>query len=338
MKQLYIFLFVSAFYCTSYGQKTLNAYRIDSSIEIDGSGNESVWEKAEMASEFTTVSPEYGKTPDQKTIVKVLYDNEAVYVLANMEEVARDSIMTELSQRDQMGNTDNFAILLDTYGNSTDGVIFVVGSTGVQFDAIKENSGYEDTSWDAVWESNVVLTETGWTCEIKLPYSALRFPKKDVQEWLINFSRRQARTNVVSYWNPQDPEVDGIFTQSGKLVNLKNIKPPIRLSLQPYFSAYALHNHDTNNTPINNVGYTYNGGMDIKYGINDAFTLDMTLIPDFGQVESDDNVVNLSPFEVRFDEKRPFFTEGLELFQKQVSFILVELEDDQSTIMKLKIM
>lgn len=320
MKLLFSILCIIYFQFSGFSQKTLNALRIDDKITIDGVGNEAIWDKAEIASDFTTVSPEYGKTPEQSSIVKVLYDDEALYILAVMDEVSRDSIMTELSQRDEVGNTDNFAVLLDTYGNGTDGVVFVVGSTGGQYDALKENSGNEDTSWDAVWESNVDLTANGWTCEIRLPYSAIRFPKKDVQEWSINFSRRQARKNMVSLWNPQDPEINGIFTQSGKLVNIKNIKPPLRLSLSPYFSAYAIHNHDVNNNPVNNTGYTYNGGMDVKYGINDAFTLDMTLIPDFGQVESDDNVVNLSPFEVRFDEKRPFFTEGLELFNKASIF------------------
>jgi len=319
MKKVYLLsIFLLALLLSKEGQsqKILQAHRINEKIEIDGIGDEAIWSQADIADEFIMDSPTFGKTPEQQTTVRILYDDIAIYVLAEMEEISRDSIMTQLSQRDNLGNTDGFGILLDTYGNGTDGVIFAVGATGVQVDALKENSGQEDGSWDAVWFSEVNLHDNGWTAEIMLPYSALRFPKKASQEWVLNFLRIQARNNTATTWNPIDPNKDGVFTQSGRLVNVHDIKPPVRLSFSPYFSAYAQHNHDNNNTPINSTGYTYNGGMDVKYGINDAFTLDMTLIPDFGQVESDDNIVNLSPFEVRFDEKRPFFTEGVELFNK----------------------
>jgi len=316
MKLTFLILIIFTFIASGFSQKTLEALRMNKPIKIDGLIDESIWKDAAIANGFTTISPEYGKTPEQKTLVRILYDDDAIYIAAVMEEISRDSIMTELSQRDDFGNTDSFGVMLDTYGNGNDGVFFAVGSTGVQYDALKANNGNEDNDWDAVWMSDVNLTDDGWTCEIMLPYSALRFPKDEMQEWTINFTRRQARKNENVTWSPFDPKINGVFNQSGKLINLKDIKPPIRLSFSPYFSAYALHNHDKNNTPINSTGYTYTGGMDVKYGINDAFTLDMTLIPDFGQVESDDNVINLSPFEVRFAEKRPFFTEGVEMFEK----------------------
>lgn len=300
----------------SYAQKTLNATRVSEVITVDGLNEEASWVKADVADNFKTFRPDFNQKPSQETTVNLLYDDEALYIYANLLEASRDSIMTELSQRDDFGNTDIFAFMLDTYGNGTDGLIFAVGATGVQYDALKDNSGGEDTSWDAVWFSDVNLRDDGWSVEIKIPYSAIRFSRDENQSWTINFLRQQARTNEQSFWNPVDPEVFGIFNQSGQLINLRDIKPPIRLFLSPYFSLYALHNRDISNSPTTNTAYTYSGGMDLKYGINDAFTLDMTLVPDFGQVESDDNVVNLSPFEVRFDEKRPFFTEGLEMFQK----------------------
>jgi len=224
--------------------------------------------------------------------------------------------MTQLTQRDDLGNTDAFGFMLDTYGNGTDGVIFVIGATGVQYDALKFNGGWEDGDWDAVWESAVSLSDEGWICEMKIPYAAIRFSKAEEQDWTINFVRSQRRLNMNSSWSEIDPLVDGVFTQSGKVTNIKNIEPSYRLSVTPYLSTYATRFHDENSDPVNSTGYSYNAGMDIKYGINDAFTLDMTLIPDFGQVEADDLVVNLSPFEVRLSEKRPFFTEGLELFSK----------------------
>lgn len=297
-------------------QKSMEALRIEEEIVVDGILDEAVWESADIAHNFITTEPTFGNKVKQDTEVKILYDDEAIYVGVFMEEVSRDSIMTELTQRDDLGNTDHFGVILDTYGKGNDGFLFFVGASGTQFDAKILNSGNSDSSWDGVWFSEVLLNEKGWYVEMKLPYSALRFPKKDVQDWIINFERNQKKNNTKSFWNPINPAQDGVFNQCGRVTNIKNIKPPIRLSFSPYASAYTLRNRDQSNVPTTNVGYSYNGGMDVKYGINDAFTLDMTLIPDFGQVESDDQVVNLSPFEIRFDEKRPFFTEGLELFEK----------------------
>jgi len=297
-------------------QKSIQALRTSEPIKVDGLLDEAIWAKADAATDFTTLRPVFGKQPKEKTFVKMLYDNEALYVSAVMDEVSRDSIMTELTQRDDIGNTDFFALMLDAYNTGGEGVEFIVGATGVQFDATTSRNGNEDTSWDAVWFSEVSLSDDGWIVEIKIPYSALRFPKKDVQEWLVNFSRRQQKNGVQGFWSPLNPEIAGLHTQSGQVLGIKEIKPPVRLSFSPYASAYALHHNDASASPVNSTGYSYNGGLDVKYGINDAFTLDMTLIPDFGQVESDDQVVNLSPFEVFFQEKRPFFTEGLELFDR----------------------
>ncbi len=300
----------------SYSQKQLDAHRIESEITIDGILDEEAWDQAAVATNFISISPNPGLDPEQQSIVKVLYDDEAIYISATMEEVSRDSILTQLTQRDDIGNTDAFGILLDTYKNGTDGIILLIGATGVQYDARKENNGNEDNDWDAVWFSAVDLRDDGWSCELKIPYAAIRFPDAEEQNWSMNFLRIQRRKNLQTAWNPIDPAINGIFTQGGILKNIKNIEPPTRISLTPYISTYALHYHDKNANPINSTGYSYNAGMDVKYGINDAFTLDMTLIPDFGQVEADDLVVNLSPFEVQLSEKRPFFTEGLELFNK----------------------
>lgn len=298
------------------GQKTLSAHRITSSITIDGLLDEAAWAAAEIGTDFITTEPVPGLVPNQKTKVRVLYDDDAIYISGILEEVSRDSIMTELVARDEIGNTDFLAVMLDTYNNGTDGIVLAVSSTGVQYDATKDNEGDDDDNWDAVWESAVDLTDKGWTCEMRIPYAAIRFNKSEMQEWTINFIRRQSRLNLSSSWSEIDPNKSGVFTQSGLLTNLKDIEPPLRLSLRPYLSTYATHNHDKNAAVVNSSGYSYNVGMDVKYGINDAFTLDMTLIPDFGQVEADDLIVNLSPFELFLSDKRPFFTEGLELFSK----------------------
>jgi hypothetical protein len=309
-------MIITACFCQNLSsQNIVNALRINEPLKVDGVLDEAVWADAEIAKGFLTWQPTPGLQPNQDTEVKILYNDEALYIGAHIHENSRDDIMTELSQRDEIGNTDWFGVILDTYGNGTDAAEFIVGSTGVQFDA-KLSEHNEDTDWDAVWFNEVTLTENGWFVEMMIPYSAIRFPKMDVQEWKVNFMRFQAKNREKSSWNPIDPKATSFLTQVGILTGIKNIKPPLRLSLSPYVSTYFQHSRDKQRDPITSSGYSYNGGLDLKYGITDAFTLDMTLIPDFGQVRSDDQVLNLSPFEIRFSENRPFFTEGTEIFTK----------------------
>ena len=303
--------------CSSitHSQKNLVANRVSNKITIDGHLDEAEWKEADVATDFTNWQPQAGTTPSQITEVRVIYDDEAMYIGAYMQERSRDDIMTEITERDNLGNTDWFGIILDTYGNATEADEFIIASTGTQFDA-KVGSNGEDEDWDAVWFGEVRLTDKGWYAEVMLPYSALRFPKKEIQNWKVNFMRRQAKTGEKNSFQYLDPEVNGFITQTANLTGVRNIKPPLRLSFSPYVSTYALHSKDNSRNPVNSTGYSYNGGMDVKYGINESFTLDMTLIPDFGQVQSDPQVLNLSPFEVRFSENRPFFTEGTEIFSK----------------------
>jgi hypothetical protein len=173
----------------------------------------------------------------------------------------------------------------------------------------------EDYNWNAVWSSEISINENNWTVELKIPFSSLRFTSNEQQQWGMQFNREIRRFREQSYWNPVDPSVQGWVQQSGLLTHLENIKTPVRLGLFPYVSGYLDHTNDPkSNTSVTNTAY--NAGLDVKYGINDAFTLDMTLIPDFGQVISDRQVLNLTPFEVFFEENRQFFTEGTELFNK----------------------
>ncbi|WP_222431110.1 DUF5916 domain-containing protein [Pedobacter suwonensis] len=192
---------------------------------------------------------------------------------------------------------------------------FFVTAAGVQFDAKYSQVGDEDANWNAVWESAVKIDDKGWTCEMKIPYSALRFSSKEVQNWGLNFSRRIQRSNTQTFWNFVDPKINGFINQEGLWTGIKDIKPPLRLSFSPYVSAYVNH-YPVNLPGVKNTTSSFNGGMDVKYGINNSFTLDMTLVPDFGQVQSDNRILNLTPFEVKFNENRQFFTEGTELFNK----------------------
>jgi len=193
---------------------------------------------------------------------------------------------------------------------------FLLCATGVQFDANVDANAGENTDWSEVWYSAVDIKDKGWTAELRIPYSAIRFPSKDIQDWRINIMRSIPSKGQKCSFQYLDPEVQGFVNQTAYLKGVSNIKAPLRLSLSPYVTGYVQRNKTPNASPETTNSYSYNGGMDLKYGINDAFTLDMTLIPDFGQVQSDDQVLNLSPFEVRFAENRQFFTEGVDLFTK----------------------
>ncbi len=218
----------------------------------------------------------------------------------------------ELIGRDKVGINDFVGVIIDTYNDKINAVGFYVTPYGEQYDAKYSGNGNEDGSWNAVWDSEAKINLDGWSFEMRIPYSALRFVSRESQTWGLNITRRRNKTGQQYMWNPVDPQVNGFINQEGEWTGITKIESPLRLSFSPYLSGYVNHYQpDTKNWRT-----SFNGGMDVKYGISESFTLDMTLIPDFGQVPSDPQVLNLSPFEVKFDENRAFFTEGTELFSK----------------------
>jgi hypothetical protein len=294
--------------------KTILAEEIAHTIKIDGILDEEIWNNITPATGFIQREPVPGRNASYETEVRLVYDNNAVYVGVRLHDPEPEKILKELSLRDRIANADNFFVFFDTYQSGQNGFLFSVTASGVQKESVVTNH-QEDTTWDAVWESEVQTDDLGWTIEIKIPYLSLRFPDKDIQEWNIQFYREIRRFREQVYWSEVDPAIDGWVQQSGKALNIKNIKPPVRLSLVPYISGYI----NTSENPASNktsVEPAYAAGLDLKYGINNAFTLDMTLIPDFGQVISDRQVLNLTPFEVFFEENRQFFTEGTEMFNR----------------------
>lgn len=294
-------------------KKQLQAVRIDGHIKIDGVLDEEEWVNAPRASDFIQYEHYNGQKPSQESEVKVLFDDDALYIGANLLDTNPELIYRELGQRDNSDNlkSDVFSVHLSTYNDGLNYLQFLVSASGVQTD-IKITADDEERSWNAVWTSAVKINNNGWSVEMRIPYSALRFSNNTGSStWGINFARLIKRHNEVSTWNYVDKSKQGFTTQSGVLTGLSGIEPPVRLSFSPYLSAYANKLPDKNS-----VDYKFNGGMDLKLGLSQSFTLDMTLIPDFGQVKSDDKVLNLTPFEVKYDEARQFFTEGTELFNK----------------------
>ena len=293
-------------------KRNLEIVKVDESPKIDGILDDDVWKNAAVAKDFIQFEPYNGENPSLPTEVKVIYDDQAIYFGAIMYDNKPDSIYKDLGVRDEFTrmNADVFTVLLSTFNDGVNAVEFMVSASGIQSDC-KHNGNNSDSNWDGVWESEISFNEDGWIAEMKIPYSALRFSNEDIQTWGIHLFRNIRRYREWSSWNFVDINIQGFINQMGEISGIKEIEPPLRLSVTPYVSAY-LENNAEGNTWNND----FKGGMDLKWGINQSFTLDMILIPDFGQVQSDDEVLNLSPFEVRYDEKRQFFTEGTELFNK----------------------
>ena len=294
-------------------KKTLNSLLITEKIVLDGNLSEPAWQRAEKATCFIQHDPYPGLPSTQRSEVSILYDNEAVYVGAMLYDEHPDSILKQLSPRDVFdNNNDAFGVFFDTYSDNQNGFFFIVTAAGVQADA-KQRFDNSDLTWNAAWFSKVTINDKGWCIEMRIPYSAIRFPKIDIQKWGLNFARVIRRCREQSFWNPVMPTQSNFVNQAGVLTGIHDIVSPVRLQLLPYVSAYA-----ENYAGVN--AHTIDGGMDIKYGINDAFTLDMTLVPDFGQTLYDPRVLNLSPIEVRYNDLRYFFLEGFDLFNKDDLF------------------
>ncbi len=315
-----ILLLLSFNFCGTFAQtsaKKLQAKKITASIKIDGNLNEPVWKTATPATDFIEYRPTPGalEPNSNRTEIYILYDNTSIYVGGYCHEKSVDSISKELVGRDRIGNSDFLGVIFDTYNDKINASGFYVTPYGEQFDAKYSTGGNEDDTWNAVWLSEAKMQRDGWTFEMKIPYSALRFNSKDNQTWGLNITRRRQKTGQQYFWNNVDPNKNGFINQEGEWTGIEKISSPVRLSLSPYLSTYLNH-YPYKTDGVKNTSSSVNGGMDLKYGINQSFTLDMTLVPDFGQVQSDNQVLNLTPFEVKYNENRSFFTEGTELFNK----------------------
>ena len=332
MKQIAFFWFIltSNYAIAQVIHKKIEAYRTEISPIIDGVIEPELWSHLPKAKNWSQLEPKNGEPerPNQKSEVQFMYDDRALYIGAMFYDSSPDSIFTEFSLRDEENkNCDWFGVWISPYNDAQNEFMFALTAAGVQQDSRSTIEG-SDKNWDAVWQSAVNINEKGWSAEIEIPYSALRIPNKETQEWGINIGREIRRTREFYSWNPIDISNSNYAAQAGILTGIKNIEAPLRLSIMPYISSYIdfYESQSSNNT---------NGGLDLKYGIDDSFTLDVTLIPDFGQTVFDNQILNVSPFEVQFDENRTFFSEGTELFNKSNLFYSRRIGDKPSTAISL---
>ncbi len=311
IKLFFILLFLFCGAQTAFSQKKIaNATRTKETILIDGKLTEEAWQNVPVAKDFICFEPDNGglENSNQKTQVKIIYTDNAVYIGAILYDNEPLKIAKEITQRDNFGTSDMFGVFLNGFNDGQQDFRFFVTAAGVQMDCLATENG-EDYSWDAIWNSEARITETGWVVEMEIPYAALRFSKNQIQTWGLNFFREIKRNRYTYTWNPIDRANGATINQAGILEGIENIKTPTRLFFIPYTSGY-----------VESVGgetiSTGKIGMDIKYGLNDSFTLDAILVPDFGQTAFDNVELNLGPFEQQFNENRPFFTEGTDLFSK----------------------
>ena len=296
---------------TSATPKTLIAHRISEAPTIDGVLDDEVWKNIQPSGNFNMYQPgNEGTIPEAyQSAVKMAYDDKAVYIAAYLYDANPENILSQVTQRDNVfTQADLFGIALNTYNDGINETRFYVTSAGTIGDSRVSSNG-QDFSYDVVFACRISKDSDGWYAEYRIPYNALRFPEKDVQNWSINFYRELKNRNETHTWNFINNSVGNETQYNGRVEGVRNINPPVRLTLFP-FTQGVVANFD------GETEFDASAGLDIKYGLSDSFTLDATLIPDFGQAAFDEVRLNLGPFEQTFGENRQFFTEGIELFNK----------------------
>jgi len=297
----------------------IRAERSNEPITVDGKLNESIWQRAGFT-ELIQADPYEGAEPTQKSEFWVAYDDEAFYFAAKYYDTSPDSIMSRLVRRDFIWGdpSDGCVIYLDPLNDNRSGYFFYVSAAGTLADGLIENDVKQpnDLSWDAVWEGVPYIDENGWTIEIKIPYSQLRFNQGDSQVWGINVERfisRGFETDMLVY-TPRSGS--GFTSRFPELVGIEGITPPARIEILPYITGKAEYIGSDQGDPFNSgENYLPGFGLDVRAGLGNSLTLNGTINPDFGQVELDPAIVNLSDVEYSFQEKRPFFTEGVSIYR-----------------------
>ena len=293
----------------------VKAVKLVHPVTVDGLLTESVWKSVVPLSDLKQKEPNQGGTPSEKTEVWVAYDDDALYVAARLYDSSPDSIMAFLDRRDILNTADWFGVFLDPYHDKRSGNYFVVGPSGTLADGVMYNDDWDDSDWDGVWEGKSNIDADGWTVEIRIPFSQLRFQEKEQQVWGINFRRDIGRKNETDYLVYTPRMESGYVSRFPELIGIVGIKPANALEILPFATTKAEYTHPAPGNPFNNGSrYSPEFGADFRYGLSSNLILNGTVNPDFGQVEVDPAVVNLTDVESFFSEKRPFFVEGANIF------------------------
>ena len=293
---------------------TLRAVRATVSPVLDGDLSDPAWQQAPEFTDFTQHDPDDGKPATMRTGLRIVYDDDAIYFGVKADDPQRPTAF--LVRRDSFAPMDFLSINIDPQHDRLSGNAFTVTASNVQIDSVIYNDISEDGSWDGVWESAVKIVPDGWIAEVRVPYSQLRFPDKPVHVWGLNVTRRTTRVNEwVRIVNTRKGET-GFASHFADVVGIEGIRRGRPLELAPYAVGRSDFRTRLNDDPLlESQDHRADGGLDLKYALTSSLTLTGTINPDFGQVEVDPAVVNLSEFETFYPEKRPFFTEGLAMFR-----------------------
>jgi hypothetical protein len=293
---------------------SVRAYALgDEKIDLDGVLDEPAWERAEAAWGFRKWDPARGEPSSEETVFKVAYDDEAVYFGVACYERDASNTQGKLCRRDHISDSDMVSIYLDTYHDHTTGFNFRVNVRGAKGDRYVYNDGEMDRDWNAIWEVETSQDENGWYAEFRIPFSCVRYGQAEEMTWGCNLHRYMHGRGEDTAWTIWDTETRGFVSRFGEITGLVAVPHSRQLELMPYVVARitdpAVYG------PGDELEYYQNFGLDLKYGLTSNFTLAAAFQPDFGQVEADPSLLNLSPFETYFEEKRPFFIEGNRYFQ-----------------------
>ena len=324
-------LFLTAAVCVASGLPAQSAGKDNPKIlraahlagarpKIDGFLDDPVWSGTEVTTGFSQREPEPGKPSSYRTEARVVYDDDAVYVALRMFDDRPNEIISRLTRRDDLSSaSDRVGVYLDSYRDRRTAFAFFTTPRGAQADAQLSEDVREDLTWDAVWEVETQTDAQGWSAEFRIPLSQLRYSGSRTTGslvWGLQFLREHGRSGEISFWAPILPNAGRIVSLFGELHGDRVVEAPRRLEVLPYSLARLTREPGSEQNPFYSRNATgASAGADLKYGITSNLTLTATINPDFGQVEADPSVVNLGTFETFFTEKRPFFTEGSEMFR-----------------------
>ena len=298
-----------------YRIRELHAVRLDAPLRLDGMLDEDLY-NGPSYTEFIQYIPNNGEPGTEKTEIWIGYDDDALYVGARMWDSSPDSIVGRMGRRDDNFNSDLFEVIIDSYHDKRTGYSFQINPSGAIRDESYYNDSWTDLSWDAIWEGKTSIDDQGWVAELRIPFSQLRFNQQDTYIWGIFPTRFIKRRGEWDYYTYIPLTESGAMSKAATLHGIKGIDAPKRRSFLPYLSStYSNLPSQQSNPFLNGRDGTFGLGTDMKLGIGGSLTMDVTLNPDFGQVEVDPSVINLSAFETFYDEKRPFFVEGRSIFR-----------------------
>src|SRR5258706_6354586 len=295
---------------------TVHAIRLEGPIVLDGVLSEPVWQTGVPVTRFTQRDPVEGAPATERTEVRVAYDDEAIYVGARLYDSHPDSIVSRLCRRDVSIQSDRFAVFLDPFHDHRSGYYFMVNAAGVQYDGTLFNDSWDDNAWDGVWQGRAHIDRDRWTVEMRIPFSQMRFERRDRYVWGINFRREITRRSEQAYLVIPPKDQSGFVSRFPDLIDIDGVRAGRSIEVMPYVTGKAEYLGHDRGDPFNDGSrYKPSGGADVRMREGGDLNLNATLNPDFGQVEVDPAVVNLSDVESFFQEKRPFFSEGVSIFR-----------------------